>query len=140
MDVEREIGYLLKRAQQALRGRIDAALRPLNVTTPQYAVLSSLEAGAGLSSADLARRSFVTPQTMNEIVSLLEENGVVARRKANANARVRIVELTPKGRSSLTRCHRKVREVEKRMLAGIETKDIARLSSLIELCARNLEG
>lgn len=140
MDMQREIGYLLKRAQQALRGHIDAALRPQSITTPQYSVLSSLEAGAGLSSAELARRSFVTPQTMNEIVSLMEHRGLVARRRANDNARVRITELTTTGRSSLADCHRKVREIQKRMLAGIETRDLARLSALLELCARNLEG
>ena len=140
MDVDREIGYLLKRTQQALRGRIDAALRSLSVTTPQYAVLSSLEAGAELSSAELARRSFVTPQTMNEIVRLLEKNGMVERRGSKGNARMRIVQLTPHGRGSLKRCHQKVREVEDQMLAGIKTRDIARISKLMERCAKNLEG
>jgi len=59
------IGYELKRAQHALRLGMDEELRGLGVTTPQYAAMSVLAEEPGLSNAQLARRSSVTPQTMN---------------------------------------------------------------------------
>ena len=37
-SVARRVGYALKRAQHALRTRMDEALRPLGLTAPQYAV------------------------------------------------------------------------------------------------------
>ena len=91
------VGYQLKRAQQALRAAMDEALRPQGLTTPQYAVLTALEAEAGLSGAELARRCFVTPQTMNEIVAGLEARGWVTRRRHAEHGRVLQTFLTDQG-------------------------------------------
>src|ERR1700722_9693573 len=73
------IGYLLKRVQHSLRSRMDKVLESKGLTTPQYAVLSFLENEPGASSAELARRSFVTPQTMIRIVENLETLGLIRR-------------------------------------------------------------
>ena len=59
---------------------MDKALREVCMTTAQYAALSALEAAPGLSGAELARRSLVTPQTMNAILVNLEAAGLVVRR------------------------------------------------------------
>src|SRR5215210_8834606 len=74
------VGYELKRVQHDLRLYMDAGLRELDVTTPQYAALSVLAEEPGISNAALARRSFVTPQTMNQIMLRLEAAGLVGRR------------------------------------------------------------
>ena len=58
---------------------MDRALVELNLTTPQYSVLSELHEFPGLSNADLARKSFVTPQTMNLIVQNLEARELIGR-------------------------------------------------------------
>lgn len=74
MQMERHVGYYLKRAQHALRLAMDAALQRVDLTTPQYAALCALELEPGLSNAALARCCFVTPQTMNMIVVQSENN------------------------------------------------------------------
>ncbi len=62
------VGYLLRQAQLTLRGALGAALRELGITTPQYSVLSVLDVEPGLSGAELARTSMLTPQTTNGIL------------------------------------------------------------------------
>ena len=47
----------------------------------QFLVLSLLAETPGLANADLARRAFVTPQSMNEVLKRLESTGLVERRK-----------------------------------------------------------
>ena len=74
----KRLGYVLKRAQHALRIRMDEALLPLALTTPQYSVLSAVELAPGISNAALARAAFVTAQTMQGIVTNLERDGVAA--------------------------------------------------------------
>jgi DNA-binding MarR family transcriptional regulator len=64
------------------------------VTTPQYAVLRLIEELAGLSSAELARRSFVTTQTVNEVVLGLEAAGLTTRSSDPGGGRCRPVVLT----------------------------------------------
>ncbi len=58
------VGHMLKRAQAALRASMDEDLAAKDLNTPQFAALFALKQEPGLSNADLARRTFVTPQTM----------------------------------------------------------------------------
>jgi DNA-binding MarR family transcriptional regulator len=95
------IGFALKQAQQALRTRLDSGLREIGLTTPQYAVLAFLKVEAGASNAALARRAFVTPQTMQAIVVALERSGFIVRIPHPEHGRVQTTELTASGRGAL---------------------------------------
>ena len=109
------IGFALKQAQQALRTRLDAGLREIGLTTPQYAVLASLEREAGASNAALARRAFVTPQTMQAILVALERSGFVVRTPHPEHGRVQTTELTAKGRDILKAASGIVADAEARV-------------------------
>lgn len=95
------IGFALKQAQQALRTRMDAELREIGLTTPQYAVLAYLKVEAGASNAALARRAFVTPQTMQAMLVTLEKSAFITRSPHPEHGRVQRTELTASGQSAL---------------------------------------
>ena len=137
--LESSVGYALKRAQHALRLRIDEELKEVELTTPQYAVLSVLEEAPGLSGAALARRSFVTPQTMNVIVTKLERSGLIERSPHPEHGRVLRAYLTGKGRDLVSGAHEKVEAVEDCMLAGLSQEDRARLAETLNECADALK-
>ena len=80
------ISYVVGRLDRALRREIGTLVAPL--TVPQYTALSILRDRAGLSNAQLARRSYVTPQSMNEVIAALEREGLVARSPAANHGRV----------------------------------------------------
>lgn len=109
------IGYALKMAQQALRNRMDAGLRDIGLTTPQYAVLNFLKDEPGASNATLARRAFVTPQTMQAILVALERAGFIARTAHPEHGRVQQTELTKSGRQALQAATAIVAEAEGRL-------------------------
>lgn len=134
------VGYGLKRAQHALRLQVDGALKEVGLTTPQYAVLSVLEDSPGLSGAELARRSFVTPQTMNSIVAKLENSGFVVRSPHPQHGRVLQTYLTGRGRESVSGAHAVVGEVEERMLDSFGPDDRSRLAKMLRGCADSLEA
>jgi len=137
--VERRVGYELKRAQHALRRRMDDALRSVGLTTPQYAALALLEADPGLSNAELARRAFVTPQTMNAIVVSLEAAGLVERRPHPTHGRILRGYPTEAGRETLGRAHGLVLEIEGRMLAPLDMAARTALLDALRRCADALE-
>jgi DNA-binding MarR family transcriptional regulator len=99
------LGYALKRAQQAMRQHMDQQLKHVGLNAPQYNVLVSLEAEPGASNATLARRAFVTPQTMQAMLVKLEKAGLIERRPDTEHGRIQRTELTKKGRSSLAQAH-----------------------------------
>jgi DNA-binding MarR family transcriptional regulator len=137
--MERRIGYDLKRVQSLLRSGMDRFLEERGVTTPQYAALAAIEAEPGISNAALARRSFVTPQTMVRIVANLEAMGLVERQAHPAHGRVLQARLTARGRRLVASCHRGVYAVEAQMLAPLSERERAALSGMLERCARALE-
>jgi DNA-binding MarR family transcriptional regulator len=134
------LGYLLKRAQQAFRARMDAALRPLGITAPQYAVLSSLAIEPGISNADLARVAFVTPQTMIGIVANLERLKLIARAAAPDHGRILKGHLTEQGRGVLAKAHRLAGAVEAEMVGDARMRDVALLRRLLTRFSENLGG
>lgn len=118
-QLEQPVGYVLKQLQHALRGAMDQALRAHGLTTPQYSALTAMASTGELSGAELARRTFVTAQTMNGIIVNLETAGLVTRRPDSADARVLRAELTATGRARLQACDRAVEAIERRMVSDL---------------------
>jgi len=115
-------------------------LREVGLTTAQYAALSALENSPGLSGADIARQSFVTPQTMNEIVSNLEQAGLIERRQHPQHGRVLQAYLTRTGEQRLRQAHRLVGAVEERMVAGLNRTEQKQLVNWLNQCREALEN
>ncbi|MGQ4618920.1 MarR family transcriptional regulator [Nocardia sp. R7R-8] len=130
--------YLVKRLESAVRRDLDDALREHGLTTPQYAALSILGRHPGMSSAQLARRAFVTAQSMQVMVAAFARSGYVERRPRPDNQRILCNYLTDKGRGALVRCEEAAEAVEKKMLDGLDRPSVAALRTALELCVRNL--
>ncbi len=129
------IGYMLKRVQAALRGQLEQVLQPLGVTAPQYAVLAALARQPGLANAELARRAFVTPQTMVRIVATLEARGLLERTAHPSHGRLLPASLTRKGGRAVAAGQAGVAEVEGRMLAELGEEERRQLLDLLLRCA-----
>jgi DNA-binding MarR family transcriptional regulator len=126
--------YLVKRLEMAERARMEEVLRPLGVTLHQYTALSILERREGLSSAQLARRHFVTPQAMHQLVASMERDGLVERRPDEANRRILRAWLTGHGAEVLRACHDVVDGLEARMLSALSLAEAAVFERALEQC------
>lgn len=133
------VGYELKRVQHDLRLAMDAELKEADVTTPQYAALSVLADQPGISNAALARRSFVTPQTMNQIMVRLEAAGLVERHAHPEHGRVLQAYLTEEGEKLRRRCAARVDAIEERMLSGFSEDERLKLIELLRGCSAALK-
>ena len=123
-----------------LRRRLTAAVEPSGLTLPAYTALSVLRAEDGLSNAQLARRSLVTPQSMSEVLALLVEQGYVRRRAEPDHGRVIRTELTRAGHRALDRCDRAVDAVERELLRDLDAGEAASLRDLLGRCGRALSA
>ena len=114
------VGYVIGRLDRAIRREITALVRPFNLTVPKYTALSILRDRPGLSNAQLARRTYVTPQSMAEVLNSLEADGYIVRSPAANHGRVLEVSLSDRGREVLTACDRAVGHMENAMLADLD--------------------
>jgi DNA-binding MarR family transcriptional regulator len=126
--------YLVKRLEMAERARMDEVLRPLGVTLHQYTALSILERREGLSSAQLARRTYVTPQAMHQLVASMERDRLIERRPDRENRRILRAWLTEHGAEVLRACHDVVDELETRMLSALSLAEAAVFERALEQC------
>jgi DNA-binding MarR family transcriptional regulator len=133
------LGYLFMRVQRALRAAIEETLRPRGFTMPQLAVLLALGHRSGMSTAELARCAFVTPQAMGEVLAALEVKGCVIRRAHDSHGRILPAELTPAGVEARALCLKVLHEVEGRMLSGLSVDERASLGGLLERCLERLD-
>jgi DNA-binding MarR family transcriptional regulator len=133
------LSYVIGRLERVLRRRLTAAVEPMGLTLPAYTALSVLRVHDGLSNAQLARRSFVTPQSMSEVLTLLVERGYVRRRAEPGHGRVLRTELTKAGNRALGRCDRAVDAVEREMLGDLDAVEAADLRDVLIRCGRALD-
>ncbi|MFF1380923.1 MarR family winged helix-turn-helix transcriptional regulator [Streptomyces sp. NPDC058308] len=138
-DVTQHVGYLLKRAQAALRGAMDKVLREHGLTVPQYATLELLALHPGMSNADLARATFVTRQSGNVVLRGLQEAGLISRPETADHGRARPAHLTEEGRARLAAVQSAVYAVEQRMVEPIPPQRMAALLTDLGLIAAALE-
>lgn len=139
-ELDKHVGYVLKQAHAALRGEMDAALRPLGITVPQYACLEALERDDDLSSAQLARATFVTRQSMTVMLARLADTGLVRQSPGPTCGKARPYRITPHGRSALRPASTAVRNVEQRMTGALDDTARATLSSLLRACIGGLRA
>ncbi len=137
---ESRIGYLVYRLERRLRNRLDDAVRAQGVTTTEYVTLSVLRRHDGMSSAELARWAFVTPQAMNSVITALEKRRLVRRRPDPQHRRVLRTSLTRTGHDVLAGCERSMDLIERDMLAHITPEDVGALRSMLVRCAHSLEA
>lgn len=130
--------YLLHQTSQGLRSRLEAALRPLGLTGLQYTILGLLDRHEGLSSADLSRRFFVTPQTMNPIIAGMTKRGLVARTASEANRRILRMALTAEGRDLLARSERIADAMEADALDSVPHDYLMQMRRHLRLLLRQL--
>jgi DNA-binding MarR family transcriptional regulator len=132
------LAYVIARLDRALRGEMAQRLAAHQLVLSQYIVMSVLRNRPGLSNAQLARRSFVTPQAINEVISRLEDARLVKREVDQKHRRVLRATITPRGRRVLDRVDREIGELEERMLASVGEADRAAFIAVALQCVHAL--
>ncbi|MEV7038695.1 MarR family transcriptional regulator [Amycolatopsis sp. NPDC051061] len=128
----------LKRAQQAPNQACTDRLRPLELSMSQYAVLRALDDHPGASSAELARITFVTRQSLRDVLGGLRSAGLVTVAEQASTGRARPVALTASGHAKLRAAEELVTQVEEEMLGDLSADQRRYLADLLHTCVGNL--
>jgi DNA-binding MarR family transcriptional regulator len=130
--------YLMKQVELAVRAELDDLTRPVGLTALQYTALTVLERHPDLTAAHLARHSFVTSQTMADMVTTLLDRGLIDRHRDSADRRRLVIALTPEGHRLLDALRPQVAALETRVLSGLSSGEARALRSSLELCRQAL--
>jgi DNA-binding MarR family transcriptional regulator len=131
-------GYLVKRAQSVINLALEGIVSKHGLGIPHYVVLILLAETPGLPNAELARKTFVTPQSMNEVLQQLEASGLVERQPSPSNARILNAQLTQTGEKKWRSVNDDVLELEERLLLGLSRDEVRALNRSLETIIRNM--
>ena len=124
--------YLIKRAEIEVTSRMAKALEDEAITPIQFTVLYFVDYDKGdLSSAQLSRRFSMTPQSMSELVGVLEKKKLLKKTTDPAHKRILRLSLTAKGKKLLSDCNATLDSVEEILLKGLSVAETQTLRNLI---------
>jgi DNA-binding MarR family transcriptional regulator len=91
------IGFALVRARNLIASEMDAALKPLDITSPQMGVMLSIRAGTATTPFELSKLLGIDTGLMTRMLDKLEGKGLVERSRSVDDRRVVNLALTGKG-------------------------------------------
>ena len=132
--------YLIKQVELAVRQELDDVVAAADLTTLQYTALTLLERHPGITSAELARNSFVRAQTMAEMITFLLGRGLVARERDMNNRKQYLLTLTTEGQRVLVELLDAVADIESKLLDGFDGGQTEILRTYLLRCRHSLSG
>lgn len=129
----------LMRLMRLIRSAWRDALADLDVTPVQNSVLRLIAGASGISSAELARRAHVSPQSMHTVVTELERRALVKLEPRPGHGRILDAHITEQGRALLGETDVLANALEERMIAGLDEDRRRQLLDLLHLCLASFE-
>jgi DNA-binding MarR family transcriptional regulator len=123
--------YLLGRLDRMVYRALEEILQDEDITVLGFTALTVLASRPGLSNAQLARRSFMTPQGMNQALAGLAEKDLVRRTPDKRNRRVLRIELTRRGHRLVGKYERRMELYEEKLFASLSEEQRRDLNSML---------
>jgi DNA-binding MarR family transcriptional regulator len=97
------VGFAITKARNLVVAEMDAALKHLNITSPQVGILLSMTDGAATTPFELARLLGIDTGLMTRMLDRLETRGLLERSRSVEDRRVVNLTLTKAGRAVAAR-------------------------------------
>ncbi|MBI3236770.1 MAG: MarR family transcriptional regulator [Chlamydiales bacterium] len=123
-------GFLLWHISTSWRGSIEAILKPMNLTHPQFVVLTTLgwltKEGNRTTQAAIGKMANLDPNTTSQVLKGLEQKKWIKREKA-ADARAKNPLLTATGQKLLVQALPLVEKADSHFFASLKKQEIRQL-------------
>jgi DNA-binding MarR family transcriptional regulator len=130
---------LVRLLQLKLYNEMVEALRLFDLTPIQYLVLSLASRSGSWSTADLARRFDIAPQSMNEIIAALEVKKLITRRESPDHRRILHIHLKATGMRLLQKCDAAADRIERSAFGDFSARELTAFRSMIAKALSALE-
>ena len=127
------LGHCVKLAFSAMRREMEASLRKSGLTITQWRALGVILHQPGATHSDLMRQLEIEAPSVTSLVNGMERRGWVKRTRSVADARVKRLSLTSRGRKMIAEAGEAMGPIEDRMAATLSVDEQATLKRL--LCA-----
>lgn len=138
LDWEIRLGFLIHDVSRLRRVVFDRSLRPFGSTRSQWWVLAFLSRDDGMAQSKLAEELDMGKVGLGGLIDRLEAAGLVERRPAPDDRRVKRVFLTREGRHLVARNRQLNMKMNAAILRGISHEDREATIRALETMKQNL--
>jgi len=133
-SLRRRPGFLVRRLHQIHLALFAEECAAFEVTPVQYSLMTVLDERREIEQAAVAHEVGIDRATVADVLARLEKAGFVRRRPSRTDRRIKLVELTAKGRSVLRAMDEAAQRAHDRTIAALpEPERSAFLESLARL-------
>ena len=136
-DLQMKPGHLIRRAQQIAVAIFIEECVQFDLTPVQYAALVAIRENPGIDATRLSALIAFDRSTLGNVLERLEARGLIARYSAPEDKRIKLLKLSPQGRTLGKRAESAVERAQERILAPLQPQDrktlLKLLGQLVEL-------
>lgn len=132
------VGFWINLASRTILRVLDARLRPLGFAMSHLPVLRALAEGGALSQKELARVARVEQQTMAELLTRMERDGLLQREPNPEDRRASLTSLSRTARTRFPKAAEVLMQGERDALAGFSDEERALFVAFLKRVMRNL--
>jgi DNA-binding MarR family transcriptional regulator len=136
--LERHIFYLFGQIYGRRDQQLAKSLRPFRLSVPQWRVLAALVDLGTCTINRLSDLTVVDRTTLSRTLDRMEKNGLVARKRVEADKRSYEMRLTAAGRAMFRRIWPVMSYHNERAIAGLSKGEIERLKAIIRKMIANV--
>ncbi|MBX5440081.1 MAG: MarR family transcriptional regulator [Solirubrobacteraceae bacterium] len=133
-------GFLLRKVSTASFEQFAAIAAEHGIHPMHFGMLVVLESEGDISQRELARRTGVDPSTLVGRLDVLEERGLVERKRCEHDRRSNLLRLTDAGRETLDAMRVEAEELRRRFFAPLTEEEQAELHRLLLKLANAIES
>ncbi|GAA2469695.1 MarR family transcriptional regulator [Winogradskya humida] len=130
-SIDSELTWLLHRAAQHMNNATGDQAQKHGLTLREYIVLSALDKAPGLTQGELGKTLSLDKTTLMSQLDRLEHKGLVVRRSAPGDRRLRIPEITESGAVLRATVAEASAAVEASVLDGFSRDNVASLRQML---------
>ena len=116
-------GFLFIQAAKIIRRSVEEALNPMELHSYEYGLLKVISVTGPLPQQVFADRFSIDKTSVVDIVKGLEKRDLIYRKRSDADRRVKLLHLTPRGNATVTRATKRVHKAHKEFLEPLSDEE-----------------
>ena len=124
-------GYLVRRTQQISTALFAEECGAYDLTAVQYAALLAIGLHPQIEAARISRLISLDRSTLGDVLERIEAKGLVVRTATSADRRVKLLSLSPAGKTLIAEVESAVTRVQERLLEPLTAEERKTFVSLL---------
>ena len=138
-NINDSLNSLVYRANIMLKGKLQTYLSDFDITTEQWTVLNRLLQKDGYNQKELSIDSFKEQAAITRTLDILENKGLVERKKSPADRREYLVYITEKGKRLLEETLPYAKQYNDLLNSVLDKEETETLKSLLRKLCKGLD-